>query len=480
MSGVLLAGEGVAPELGRRPGRGGRRRRPGHRRTVRRGQGADRRLRDPRGRLARRGRRARPQVRAAGRRRAGRRTPGHRVRRPRPDGRTRPPQQPWTTPTLDQTVATLWRVESPRVIARLARLLGDLDTAEELAQDAFVAAIEKWRADGVPNNPAAWLHTTARFLAVDRIRRRDTQRGKYRLVAAAQPQTLEHDLDEIVDGDLADDLLGLIFMACHPILSPDARSALTLKLVCGLSTEDVARAFLTPAATIAQRIVRAKRTLAAAKVRFELPADPRSARPGSTPYARSSTWCSTRATPPPAVTSGSAATCAPRRSGSAGCWPPDPVRHRDAGAAGADRAPGVAAARPHRPGRRAGAAARPGPHALGPAADPARGLANLDRIERARRHRRPLRPAGGDRRPAMRGPRTAADTDWERITALYDGLAPDQPVAGGRAQPRRRDRAGVRPGGRPRRSCCPLFDVPSMRGYHLLPAVAGDLFCRLR
>ena len=147
---------------------------------------------------------------------------------------------------LDQTVATLWRVESPRVIARLARLLGDLDTAEEVAQDTFLTAIEKWRADGVPNNPAAWLHKTAHYLAVDRIRRRDTQRSKYRQVAASTPQTLEHDLDEIVDGDLADDLLGLIFTACHPILSPDARSALTLKLVCGLSTEDVARAFLAP------------------------------------------------------------------------------------------------------------------------------------------------------------------------------------------------------------------------------------------
>ena len=180
---------------------------------------------------------------------------------------------------LDRRVATLWRVESPRVMARLARHVGDLDTAEELAQDAFVAAIEKWRQDGVPDNPAAWLNTTARFLAVDRIRRRDTQRRKYRLVAALQPRALEHDLDEIVDGDLADDLLGLIFMACHPILSPDARSALTLKLVCGLSTDDVARAFLTPAPTIAQRIVRAKRTLAAAKVRFELPPEPeRSAR----------------------------------------------------------------------------------------------------------------------------------------------------------------------------------------------------------
>ncbi|UUZ61033.1 RNA polymerase sigma factor [Nocardioides sp. B-3] len=173
--------------------------------------------------------------------------------------------------SLDQTVATLWRVESPRVTARLARLVGDLDTAEELAQDTFVAALERWRTDGIPNNPAARLHTTARYLAIDRIRRRDNQRNKYHRVAAETPQTPEHDIDEIVDGDPADDLLGLIFMSCHPLLSPDARSALTLKLVCGLATEDVARAFLTAEATIAQRIVRAKRTLAAAEVRFELP-----------------------------------------------------------------------------------------------------------------------------------------------------------------------------------------------------------------
>ncbi len=180
---------------------------------------------------------------------------------------------------IDATVATLWRVESPRVLARLARFVGccptrrfaDLDTAEELAQDTFVAAIEKWRQDGVPDNPAAWLHTTARYLAVDRIRRRDTHRNKVRLVAATSPQVVEAELTELVDGDLADDLLGLIFMAAHPILSPDARSALTLKLVCGLATEDIARAFLVPGPTIAQRVVRAKRTLSAANIRFELP-----------------------------------------------------------------------------------------------------------------------------------------------------------------------------------------------------------------
>ena len=172
---------------------------------------------------------------------------------------------------LEARLATLWRVESPRVTARLARLVGDLDTAEELAQDTFVAALEKWRAEGIPDNPGAWLQTTARFLAIDRIRRRDTGRAKYQVVAATTPAATAADVDALVDEDLAQDLLGLIFMACHPILSADARSALTLKLVCGLRTADVARAFLAPEATIAQRIVRAKRTLAAARIRFELP-----------------------------------------------------------------------------------------------------------------------------------------------------------------------------------------------------------------
>ena len=169
--------------------------------------------------------------------------------------------------SFDERTAALWRVESPRLIARLTRLLGDLDAAEELVQDAFVAAIEKWRREGVPGNPAAWLTTTARYLAVDRLRRRDTQRDKYRVVAAAQPQAVEHE----PDADLADDLLGLIFMSCHPLLSPDARSALTLKLVCGLSTEDVARAFLVPEATVAQRIVRAKRKMGAAGIPLRIP-----------------------------------------------------------------------------------------------------------------------------------------------------------------------------------------------------------------
>ena len=297
---------------------------------------------------------------------------------------------------LDQRLAILWRVESPRVIARLMRQVGDLDTAEELAQDVFVAAIEKWRQYGVPDNPAAWLNTTARFIAVDRIRRRDTQRSKYHLVASSQPQALEPELDKIVDGDLAEDLLGLIFMSCHPILSPDARSALTLKLVCGLNTDEVARAFLTPAPTIAQRIVRAKRTLAAAKVRFELP--PESEREARLDAVREVIYL--------VFNEGYSATSGDQWIRSDLCAEAlrlgrmlaalTPSRHRDARPARPDRAPGVAAAGANRTGRRAGSPARPGPHPLGPPADPTRpGEHRPDRT--ARRHSRSVRPAGGDR-----------------------------------------------------------------------------------
>jgi RNA polymerase sigma factor (sigma-70 family) len=171
---------------------------------------------------------------------------------------------------LEERLAAVWRAESPRLIARVARLVGDLSAAEDIAQDAFVAAIEKWRVEGLPPQPAAWLHRTARYLAIDRIRRQDAQQAKYRQLAA-RSDVVQPPEELPSDATLADDLLGLIFMACHPVLSADARSALTLKLVCGLTTEEVARALLTAQATVAQRIVRAKRTLRAANVTFELP-----------------------------------------------------------------------------------------------------------------------------------------------------------------------------------------------------------------
>src|SRR6184192_1518854 len=171
-----------------------------------------------------------------------------------------------------RTIEAIWRIESARLIAGLARLVGDIGTAEELAQDALVAALEQWPTSGVPEKPGAWLMATAKHRATDLFRRRKTLERKYeelgRDVEREQGGT---DLDTAIDEDFGDDLLGLIFMACHPILSKDARVALTLRVLGGLTTEEIARGFLVPVSSIAQRIVRAKRTLDEAHVRFEVP-----------------------------------------------------------------------------------------------------------------------------------------------------------------------------------------------------------------
>jgi RNA polymerase sigma-70 factor (ECF subfamily) len=143
-------------------------------------------------------------------------------------------------------------------------------TAEDLAQEAFVAALDRWSRWGVPDNPGAWLNTTSRYLAIDLVRRRDARRRSHDRLGPP-PEAVEVDFDAAVD-DVGDDLLGLMLMACHPVLSPNARAALVLRLLAGLSTAEIARAYLVPEATVAQRIVRAKRTLRAANVRFELPA----------------------------------------------------------------------------------------------------------------------------------------------------------------------------------------------------------------
>ncbi|MGE8227789.1 MAG: RNA polymerase sigma factor [Stenotrophomonas sp.] len=174
-------------------------------------------------------------------------------------------------PQLQRLLDTLWRMESPRLVARLARMLGDLDSAEELAQDALVAALEHWPKQGIPDNPAAWLMATAQRRAIDRLRQR-------RLHAQRQAQVFDELQDYAMGADqsdhlddIGDDLLRLVFVACHPELPADARVALTLRLLCGLSTTEIARAYLVPEPTIAQRIVRAKRLLAERKVPFEVP-----------------------------------------------------------------------------------------------------------------------------------------------------------------------------------------------------------------
>jgi RNA polymerase sigma factor (sigma-70 family) len=175
-----------------------------------------------------------------------------------------------------RAIHAVWSIESARVIATLARIVRDVGLAEELAQDALVAALEQWPAAGIPDNPAAWLTATAKHRALNTLRRGKMLERKhdelgYELEAQAEPQRLIEQLEAALDDELGDDLLRLIFTSCHPVLSTEARVALTLRLLGGLTTDEIARAFLVPEPTIAQRIVRAKRTLTDKQVPYEVP-----------------------------------------------------------------------------------------------------------------------------------------------------------------------------------------------------------------
>ena len=177
------------------------------------------------------------------------------------------------SPDVTRTVEAVWRIESARLIAGVARLVRDVGLAEDLAQEALVAALEQWPESGVPDNPGAWLMATAKHRGIDRLRRAEVhQRKTEELARAAEVRSAETvDLAAAVDDPFDDDLLRLIFTACHPVLSTDARVALTLRLLCGLTTKEIARAYLVSEPTVAQRVVRAKRTLSAARVPFEVP-----------------------------------------------------------------------------------------------------------------------------------------------------------------------------------------------------------------
>jgi RNA polymerase sigma factor (sigma-70 family) len=173
-----------------------------------------------------------------------------------------------------KAIDAVWRIEAPKVIAGLARIVRDVGVAEDLAQDALVAALEQWPAAGIPNNPGAWLMATAKHRAIDLLRRKTLLERKHQELGyeiEIEQALTAPDLDAALDDDVGDDLLRLMFTACHPVLSTEARVALTLRMLGGLTTEEIARAFLVSEPTIAQRIVRAKKALAKADVPFEVP-----------------------------------------------------------------------------------------------------------------------------------------------------------------------------------------------------------------
>lgn len=180
--------------------------------------------------------------------------------------------RPHETSETRRTIDAVWRIEAAKVIATLARMVGDLSAAEDLAQDALLEALAKWPEQGIPRNPAAWLTAVGKRRAIDGWRRSQKLGVKYALIAATtEPAPAPDDVERLDEPQIDDDLLRLIFICCHPVLAPTARAALALRILCGLSTDEIARAYLVPSATMGQRITRAKRTLTAANVPFELP-----------------------------------------------------------------------------------------------------------------------------------------------------------------------------------------------------------------
>jgi RNA polymerase sigma factor (sigma-70 family) len=389
-----------------------------------------------------------------------------------------PGRRPGVTADTHRAIEAVWRIESARLIGGLARLVKDVGLAEDLAQDALVAALERWPESGVPDNPGAWLMATAKHRAIDHLRRRkllDTKHEALGHELEAEQQRTAPDLDRL-DDDFGDDILRLIFTTCHPVLSPEARVALTLRLLGGLATEEIARAFLVPEATIAQRIVRAKRTLREAHVPFEVPRG----------AERASRLASVLAVIYLVFNEGYSATAGDDWARPALCE--DAVRLARVLAELVPQEPevhGLAALLEIQSSR---LRAR-----LGPAGEPIllldqdrarwdqllirRGLKALERAEALGGAYGPYTVQAAIAACHARA-RTPEETDWTRITALYDALAQLTPspvvelnrgvayaMAFGPA-------AGLE-------IVDPLREEPTLKEYHLLPAVRADFLAKL-
>ena len=377
--------------------------------------------------------------------------------------------------TTRAAIEAVWRIEAARLIGGLVRLVRDVDRADDLAQEALLAALERWPDAGIPDNPGAWLMTTAKHRAIDDARRRSMMAGKHDALARDAATSTTIDLDAL-DQPVGDDVLRLVLTACHPVLSRDARVALTLRLVAGLSTAEIARAFLTAEATMAQRIVRAKRTLAEAKVPFELPAGDE-----------------LRARIPPALeviylvfNEGYAATAGDDWLRPALCDEAMRLGRVLVGLVPDDaEAHGLVALMELQASR---ARARVGPDGAPVLlADQdrgrwdrlliTRGLAGLARAEALAR---PLGPYA--LQAAIAACHAAAarveDTDWARIVALYDALVE---LTGSPVVELNRAVAVAMAFG-PAEGLALVDDLagePALRDYHLVPAVRGDLLARL-
>jgi RNA polymerase sigma factor (sigma-70 family) len=384
-----------------------------------------------------------------------------------------------TASDAHRAIDAIWRIESARLIAGLVRMVRDVGLAEELAQDALVAALERWPESGVPENPGAWLMATAKHRAIDALRRGarfERRHGEAGREIDARPEVAAPDLDAAIDDDIGDDLLRLVFISCHPALSTEARVALTLRLLGGLTTEEIARAFLVPEPTVAQRIVRAKRILAQRRVPFEVPR-------GADFTARLSSVLEVVYL---VFNEGYAATAGDDWVRPALCEDALRLGRILAGLVPGEPEVHALAALLEIQASRLGAR-------VGPSGEPillldqdrarwdrlliGRGLAALERAEQLGGAHGPyaLQAAIAACHARARAP---AETDWARIAALYQELsqlAPSPIVELNRAVALAMafgPAAGLE-------LVETLTSEPSLRSYHLLPSVRGDLLARL-